>query len=51
MKVRFQHQNAEHLILCAFDSGMLCGTLTGKKKKKKMMYLTTKNAGVYYLQF
>uniref|UniRef100_A0AAX7SI18 Membrane protein, palmitoylated 6a (MAGUK p55 subfamily member 6) n=1 Tax=Astatotilapia calliptera TaxID=8154 RepID=A0AAX7SI18_ASTCA len=25
-------------------SGMLCGTLTGKKKKKKMMYLTTKNA-------
>ncbi|XP_023010266.2 MAGUK p55 subfamily member 6a isoform X1 [Maylandia zebra] len=25
-------------------TGMLCGTLTGKKKKKKMMYLTTKNA-------
>ncbi|KAL0985455.1 hypothetical protein UPYG_G00157100 [Umbra pygmaea] len=25
-------------------SGTLCGTLTGKKKKKKMMYLTAKNA-------
>uniref|UniRef100_A0A671KUB8 MAGUK p55 subfamily member 6-like n=1 Tax=Sinocyclocheilus anshuiensis TaxID=1608454 RepID=A0A671KUB8_9TELE len=25
-------------------SGILCGTLTGKKKKKKMMYLTAKNA-------
>uniref|UniRef100_A0A8C4GUI7 Protein associated with LIN7 2, MAGUK p55 family member a n=1 Tax=Dicentrarchus labrax TaxID=13489 RepID=A0A8C4GUI7_DICLA len=25
-------------------SGMLCGTLTAKKKKKKMMYLTSKNA-------
>ncbi|XP_056458478.1 protein PALS2-like isoform X3 [Gadus chalcogrammus] len=26
------------------SSGMLCGTMTGKKKKKKMMYLTSKNA-------
>ncbi|CAB1446382.1 unnamed protein product [Pleuronectes platessa] len=26
------------------DSGMLCGTRTAKKKKKKMMYLTSKNA-------
>ncbi|CAL8361439.1 unnamed protein product [Arctogadus glacialis] len=25
------------------SSGMLCGTMTGKKKKKKMMYLTSKN--------
>ncbi|XP_045553046.1 protein PALS2 isoform X1 [Salmo salar] len=25
-------------------SGVLCGTLTGKKKKKKMMYLMSKNA-------
>ncbi|KAG8010122.1 MAGUK p55 subfamily member 6 [Nibea albiflora] len=25
-------------------TGMLCGTQTGKKKKKKMMYLTSKNA-------
>ncbi|XP_010882774.1 MAGUK p55 subfamily member 6a isoform X1 [Esox lucius] len=25
-------------------SGILCGTLTGKRKKKKMMYLTAKNA-------
>ncbi|XP_038125415.1 MAGUK p55 subfamily member 6a isoform X1 [Cyprinodon tularosa] len=25
-------------------TGMLCGTLTSKKKKKKMMYLTSKNA-------
>ncbi|XP_066539536.1 MAGUK p55 subfamily member 6a [Hoplias malabaricus] len=25
-------------------SGILCGTITGKKKKKKMMYLTAKNA-------
>ncbi|KAA0703027.1 MAGUK p55 subfamily member 6 [Triplophysa tibetana] len=25
-------------------SGILCGTLTGKKKKKKVMYLTAKNA-------
>ncbi|XP_056141883.1 MAGUK p55 subfamily member 6a isoform X2 [Lampris incognitus] len=25
-------------------SGMLCGTITGKKKKKRMMYLTAKNA-------
>lgn len=29
---------------CLCDSGMLCGT--AKKRKKKMMYLTTKNAGV-----
>uniref|UniRef100_A0A3Q2TE75 Protein associated with LIN7 2, MAGUK p55 family member a n=1 Tax=Fundulus heteroclitus TaxID=8078 RepID=A0A3Q2TE75_FUNHE len=28
----------------AGGSGMLCGTLPGKKKKKKMMYLTAKNA-------
>ncbi|CAL8237801.1 unnamed protein product, partial [Merluccius merluccius] len=27
------------------SSGMLCGTITGKKKKKRMMYLTSKNAG------
>ncbi|XP_070767633.1 MAGUK p55 subfamily member 6a [Enoplosus armatus] len=26
------------------DTGMLCGTRTSKKKKKKMMYLTSKNA-------
>ncbi|CAL8247098.1 unnamed protein product [Lota lota] len=26
------------------SSGMLCGTIMGKKKKKKMMYLTSKNA-------
>ncbi|XP_046887380.1 MAGUK p55 subfamily member 6a isoform X1 [Hypomesus transpacificus] len=26
------------------SSGILCGTLTGKRKKKKMMYLTAKNA-------
>ncbi|XP_047217674.1 MAGUK p55 subfamily member 6a isoform X1 [Girardinichthys multiradiatus] len=26
------------------STGMLCGTLTAKKKKKKMMYLTAKNA-------
>jgi len=26
------------------DSGILCGTLIGKRKKKKMMYLTAKNA-------
>ncbi|XP_053483990.1 MAGUK p55 subfamily member 6a isoform X1 [Ictalurus furcatus] len=25
-------------------SGILCGTITGKRKKKKMMYLTAKNA-------
>ncbi|XP_067305189.1 MAGUK p55 subfamily member 6a isoform X2 [Pseudorasbora parva] len=25
-------------------SGILCGTITGRKKKKKMMYLTAKNA-------
>ncbi|MCJ8728711.1 hypothetical protein PDJAM_G00007550 [Pangasius djambal] len=25
-------------------SGILCGTITGKRKKKKMMYLTSKNA-------
>ncbi|XP_026855832.2 MAGUK p55 subfamily member 6a isoform X2 [Electrophorus electricus] len=25
-------------------SGILCGSITGKKKKKKMMYLTAKNA-------
>uniref|UniRef100_A0A4W5LMC2 Uncharacterized protein n=1 Tax=Hucho hucho TaxID=62062 RepID=A0A4W5LMC2_9TELE len=29
-------------------SGVLCGTLTGKKKKKKkMMYLMSKNAGEF----
>uniref|UniRef100_A0A1A7Y0W1 Membrane protein, palmitoylated 6a (MAGUK p55 subfamily member 6) n=2 Tax=Iconisemion striatum TaxID=60296 RepID=A0A1A7Y0W1_9TELE len=28
----------------AAGTGMLCGTLAGKKKKKKMMYLTAKNA-------
>ncbi|KAM4581236.1 MAGUK p55 subfamily member 6a isoform 1-T1 [Odontesthes bonariensis] len=28
----------------AVGSGKLCGTLTAKKKKKKMMYLTSKNA-------
>ncbi|XP_017282051.1 MAGUK p55 subfamily member 6a isoform X2 [Kryptolebias marmoratus] len=28
----------------AVGTGMLCGSLTGKKKKKKMMYLTAKNA-------
>ena len=31
--------------------GMLCGTMTGKKKKKKMMYLTSKNAGVPSMLF
>lgn len=28
-------------------SGMLCGSLTSKKKKKKMMYITSRNAGSY----
>lgn len=28
----------------ASGKGMLCGTQTGRKKKKKMMYLTSKNA-------
>lgn len=31
--------------------GMLCGTQTVKKKKKKMMYLTSKNAGACHRQF
>lgn len=32
------------LHLSLFVSGILCGTLTSKKKKR-MMYLTAKNAG------
>lgn len=37
--------DAVYVSVC--DTGMLCGTRNSKKKKKKLMYLTAKNAGVY----
>lgn len=36
-----------HCFLCV--TGNLCTGVAGKNKKKKMMYLTTKNAGGNFL--